>query len=126
MGCRPPVDRGGPVIGGRHNDPQTPHERARALASDRLDGPLPASEAIWLDEHLAGCDDCRATAAAYAEDRELLRALPVPEPPRDLWARTSVALDRERAGRPGVNSPGPARASVGRHWSGSRPCSSSA
>ena len=36
-------------------------------------------------------------AAAYAEDRELLRAMPVPQPPRDLWARTSVALDRERA-----------------------------
>jgi len=88
------------VIGGRHNDPQTPHERARSLASDRLDAPLTASDAIWLDEHLAGCADCRAIAAAYAEDRELLRSLPVPEPPRDLWARTSVALERERAARP--------------------------
>ncbi len=90
------------MIGGRHNDPQTPHERARALASDRLDGPLAASDAIWLEDHLTGCDECRAMAAAYAEDRDLLRALPVPEPPRDLWARTTVALDRERGIRPGL------------------------
>ncbi len=81
----------------RHNDPQSPHERARGLASDRLDGSLTATDAIWLDDHLHACDDCRAVAAAYAEDRELLRSLPAPQPPRDLWARTSVALDRERA-----------------------------
>ena len=60
----------------RHNDPQTPHERARLLASDRLDGPLDAADATWLDGHLDGCDACRAIAAAYAEDRELLRAMP--------------------------------------------------
>ena len=62
--------------------------------------PLEASDAAWLDGHLGGCDECRAIAAAYADDRELLRAMPVPEPPRDLWARTSVALERERTGRP--------------------------
>lgn len=81
----------------RHNDPQSPHERARVLASDRLNDGLTATDAIWLDEHLHGCDACRAIAAAYAEDRELLRSLPIPQPPRDLWARTSVALERERA-----------------------------
>jgi hypothetical protein len=81
----------------RHNDPQTPHERARLLASDRLDGSLSASDTTWLDEHLRGCEPCRSIAAAYAEGRELLRSLPVPEPPRDLWARTSVAIERERA-----------------------------
>ena len=84
----------------RHNDPQTPHERARALASDRLDGPLAAADALWLDDHLATCDACRAVAADFAANRELMRALPVPEPPRDLWARTSVALDRERSSLP--------------------------
>jgi len=86
----------------RHNDPQTPHERARTLASDRLDAPLGPTDAGWLDEHLAGCDACRAIAEGYAEDRALLRALPLPEPPRDLWARTSAALDRERAQRVGL------------------------
>lgn len=81
----------------RHNDPQTPHERARILASDRLDGELSATDAAWLDAHLSGCDECRSVAAAYEEDRDLLRAMPQPEPPRDLWARTSVALDHERS-----------------------------
>lgn len=81
----------------RHNDPQTPHERARLLASDRLDGSLSVSDTAWLVEHLRGCDSCRSIAAAYAENRDLLRSLPVPEPPRDLWARTSVVIERERA-----------------------------
>jgi hypothetical protein len=81
----------------RHNDPQTPHERARLLASDRLHGPLAVTDAVWLDEHLRRCETCHSIAAAYAENRELLRSLPVPDPPRDLWARTSVALQRERA-----------------------------
>lgn len=81
----------------RHNDPQSPHERARTLASDRLDGPLDPTDAGWLDDHLALCDGCRVVAEGHAENRALLRALPMPEPPRDLWARTSAALDRERA-----------------------------
>ncbi len=86
----------------RHNDPQSPHERARTLASDRLDAPLGPTDAGWLDEHLAGCDACRVIAEGYAEDRALLRVLPMQEPPRDLWARTSAALDRERAQRVGL------------------------
>ena len=90
----------------RHNDPQTPHERARLLASDRLDGRLTAADDTWLDAHLRTCDACRAVAEAYQDDRELLRSLPAPEPPRDLWARTSVALERERAARAGVTNLG--------------------
>ncbi|MDP9481658.1 MAG: hypothetical protein M3P84_00360 [Chloroflexota bacterium] len=83
----------------RHNDPQSPHERARLLASDRLDAELVASDAAWLERHLVDCMACRTVAREYAEDRALLRALPMPEPPRDLWARTSVALERERVAR---------------------------
>jgi Putative zinc-finger len=81
----------------RHNDPQTPHERARFLASDRLDGPLSPSDAAWLDDHLRDCEPCRTTTTAYAQNRALLRSLAMPDPPRDLWARTSVAIARERA-----------------------------
>jgi hypothetical protein len=79
-----------------HNDPLDPHERARTLASDSLGEALPQADASWLEEHLGGCDDCRTRSDAYAANRELLRGLPVPEPPRDLWVRTSAALDRER------------------------------
>ena len=83
----------------RHNDPIDPHERARLLASDRLDGELAPGDADWLVDHLAGCPACAATAAAYAANRALLHGLPLAEPPRDLWARTATALDRERPRR---------------------------
>lgn len=96
----------------RHNDPQTPHERARELASDRLHAPIAPADALWLDEHLAGCEACRSIATAYAENRELLRSLATPEPPRDLWARTSVALERER----GRSGPGGRRSRPWFRW----------
>jgi len=83
----------------RHNDPQTPHERARTLGSDRLDMALTVDDVAWLERHLATCPDCSAVVEAYARDRRLLRSMPAPEAPRDLWARTSVALDRERGRR---------------------------
>ena len=86
----------------RHNDPQTPHERARTLGSDRLDMALTVDDAAWLERHLASCPDCAAVVEAYARDRRLLRSMPAPEAPRDLWARTSVALDRERGRRVSV------------------------
>ena len=73
------------------------HERARTRAAERLDGPLGLAEATWLDEHLADCAACTAIATAYEADRLGLRALrdEAPEPPRDLWARTSAAIERE-------------------------------
>ncbi|MGK2849706.1 MAG: zf-HC2 domain-containing protein [Candidatus Limnocylindrales bacterium] len=77
----------------------SPHDRARVRAAERLDGPLGLAEATWLDEHLAGCEACTAIAAAYEADRLSLRALAAnpPEPPRDLWARTAAAIERESA-----------------------------
>ncbi len=52
-------------------------------------------------DHLVGCPDCRAVAAAYESDRISLRRLGDQEtiPPRDLWARTSAAIEQERAAR---------------------------
>ena len=42
---------------------------------------------------------CRSVAAAYEADRLALRGLrdQQPEPPRDLWARTAAAIERESA-----------------------------
>jgi hypothetical protein len=77
------------------------HERARSLAAERLDGVLEPADLAWLDEHLASCEACTAIATAYETDRVALRGLrelPV-EPPRDLWARTAVAIEREGQGR---------------------------
>ena len=71
------------------------HTHARMRLAERLDGPLGLTESTWLDEHLAGCPSCAATAAAFEEDRLALRALRdnAPEPPRDLWARTAAAIE---------------------------------
>jgi len=71
------------------------HERARARAAERLDGPLGLAESTWLEGHLADCPSCAATAAAYEADRAALRTLcdEQPEPPRDLWARTAAAIE---------------------------------
>lgn len=79
----------------------SPHERARARAAERLDGPLGLSEATWLDEHLATCAACTAIASSYESDREALRGWRdlQPEPPRDLWARTAAAIEQESAAR---------------------------
>ena len=78
------------------------HERARQLAASRLDEVLSTANEAILDAHLAACASCRAAAAGYEADRLALRALPPMEPPRDLWARTSAALEREHARRPRV------------------------
>jgi WD40-like Beta Propeller Repeat len=80
------------------------HDRARSLAARRLDEPLEAADATWLADHLAGCAACRSVAAAYEADRLLLRSLRdrQPEPPRDLWARTAAAIERESAAHGGA------------------------
>ena len=79
----------------------TPHERARFRAAERIDAQLDPAEESWLNEHLAGCDECRAVAEAYDTDRLALRSLRdiTPEPPRDLWARTAARIEREAGGR---------------------------
>ena len=82
--------------------PRPPRARARPRPRRRArsTGRSIRVEAAWLDEHLAGCDACRSVAAAYEADRLALRALRdrQPEPPRDLWARTSAAIEREVVG----------------------------
>jgi hypothetical protein len=88
-------------VGRRPDHWATPHERARFRAAERIDAQLDPAEDSWLNEHLAGCDDCRAIAEAYDADRLALRSLRDihPEPPRDLWARTAARIEREAGGR---------------------------
>ena len=75
------------------------HDRARSLAATRVDFPLDPMESAWLEAHLGSCEACRTVAVAYDADRLALRALgdQQPVPPRDLWARTSAAIERESA-----------------------------
>jgi trimeric autotransporter adhesin len=77
----------------RRSDTDPMHERARLLASAAIDEALEPADQAWLDEHLATCEDCSAAAEDLAAIHAQLRALEFPEPPRDLWARTSAALD---------------------------------
>jgi hypothetical protein len=75
-----------------------PHREYLDLAAARLDEPLAAADEQRLEAHLATCDACRERVAGYEADRAGLRVLrQLPPPPRDLWPRTSVALDREEA-----------------------------
>ena len=93
------------------------HERARIRLAERLDEPLDWMEAEWLAEHLDDCSDCRTVAVDYAAQREALRALRPPDPPRDLWARTAAALDAEAARRPaGAARPSDRRSRRGTGW----------
>jgi hypothetical protein len=71
------------------------HEPFRELISRRFDGELNAAAEAALSGHLADCPYCRQVDHDYAEQRRLLRAMPPAVPPRDLWARTSAAIDRE-------------------------------
>jgi hypothetical protein len=73
------------------------HARARTRVAERMDGPLGLAESTWLDEHLGACPTCGAMAAAFEDDRIALRALrdQTPEAPRDLWARTTAAIEAE-------------------------------
>jgi hypothetical protein len=63
------------------------------LAAEAVDVELEPQDAEWLDGHLNACPDCRAIADEYIEIHTELRSLAMPEPPRDLWARTAAALD---------------------------------
>jgi hypothetical protein len=90
------------------------HARFRDLLARRLDAELTPDAAAALHEHLAACPRCRAVERDYRLQRQSLRGLPAIQPPRDLWARTSAALDRELAassrrrpvdGRDGLTAP---------------------
>jgi hypothetical protein len=95
---------------------QSSHTRFRELIAARLDGPLTRNELRSLSSHLKTCAQCRQVDREYREQRERLHSLPSPIPPRDLWARTSSALDREVA-RGSYRRPGYRRVFGRRHSS---------
>lgn len=75
------------------------HAGWRELIAARLDRPLTRSETRSLAAHLRDCAACREADRDYRQQRDSLRALPLRPVPRDLWPRTSAALDREVARR---------------------------
>jgi predicted anti-sigma-YlaC factor YlaD len=69
------------------------------LISASLSGDLTNAERAELDAHLARCERCRATLAAFTSERRILSGMPIIDPPRDLSARV-------RSGIEGGRSPG--------------------
>ncbi len=100
----------------RHHDLEISHDRARAIASDALLGPVEPADAAWLQSHLEGCAECRRETEGFRVDHELLRGLrdATPEPPRDLWARTAAAIERDAGHRSGAGVGAIGRRRIGR------------
>ncbi|MEO8246653.1 MAG: zf-HC2 domain-containing protein [Chloroflexota bacterium] len=72
------------------------HAAAEELISASLTGDLADPEAADLATHLAGCDRCTATAAAWADSRRLLSGVRHVAAPRDLGARVRTGIERGR------------------------------
>ena len=70
-------------------------ERREALIA-YLDEELGATERAELENHLEGCEACRAALEAERRLSSALAALPSVEPPRDFEARFWARVARER------------------------------
>lgn len=70
------------------------HESIEELISASLSGDLSGPERQRLDAHLDGCDGCRATLAAFADQRRIMSGLRHVAPPRDLGARVRTRIER--------------------------------
>lgn len=75
------------------------------LISASLTGDLTDAERTELDAHLARCQRCRATLAAFKAERRILSGLPVADPPRDLSARVRSGIESGRLGAPWWRGP---------------------
>jgi Putative zinc-finger/WD40-like Beta Propeller Repeat len=69
------------------------HERFEELISASLTGDLSDLEQRRLSEHLAECETCRATHAAFREQRRFVAGLRHLPPPRNLSYRVHSGID---------------------------------
>lgn len=76
------------------------------LISASVTGDLTDVERRQLEAHLAGCEQCRATLAAFREQRQLLAGMAQPPAPRDLGARVGEGIERGRFAAPWWRRPG--------------------
>lgn len=70
------------------------------LISASLTGDLTDAERAEMDAHIARCEKCRATLAAFTMERRILAALPPTDPPRDLSVRVRAEIESGRFGAP--------------------------
>lgn len=69
---------------------------ARELIQERLAGELDSESAQALEEHLAGCPNCRDLAAGISKLDTLLSGEPMLEVPEGFGARVLAAASRRR------------------------------
>ena len=69
------------------------HQPFEELISASLTGDLTAAERQRLDAHLDSCSHCRATLAAFADQRRIMSGLRHVAPPRDLGARIRTGIE---------------------------------
>ena len=74
------------------------HEPFEELISGSLTGDLTDAERERLDAHLDTCAACRATLAAFADQRRIVSGLRHIAPPRDLGARVRAGVERGARG----------------------------
>jgi anti-sigma factor RsiW len=78
--------------------------RRRPHAAERLsallDDELSVDEALEVTRHVVACDDCAAELEAVRRSREVLRALPRVDPPREVYAVGSPGGHTATAARP--------------------------
>jgi hypothetical protein len=86
------------------------HEALRERLSAYLEADLEERERARIEEHLEGCPDCRREYRELRHTVDLLRGLPVPDPPPELADRVIARL-RAGEGRPGLMARCQARAS---------------
>ena len=72
------------------------HEAFEELISSSITDDLTDAERQWLDAHLDSCSQCRATLAAFADQRRIMSGLRHVAPPRDLGARVRTGIERGR------------------------------
>jgi anti-sigma factor RsiW len=63
------------------------------LISAAISGDLTDDEQVRLDAHLATCETCRQTMAAWTDQRRLVSELRQPPVPRDLGPRIRAGIE---------------------------------
>jgi Putative zinc-finger/WD40-like Beta Propeller Repeat len=91
-------------------DRHTPFEE---LISASLHGDLTADERRRLDAHLDACATCRATLAAFSDQRRVMSGLRHVPVPRDLGARVRAGIEQHTEARPWWKRPPAIFAGVG-------------
>lgn len=68
----------------KHKSPESLHAYVEARLSDYVDGQLPDDERARVQEHLRGCEQCRASLDSLQWTISLLKQVPAPGLPRQF------------------------------------------